>query len=56
MPAHDSKSLADALIRLIKDDSLRFKMGKAGRALAEKEFTIQKVIDIHLDIYKIHTS
>jgi len=56
VPAHDSKSLADALIRLIKDDSLRFEMGKAGRAFAEKEFTIQKVVDIHLDIYKTHIS
>ena len=51
---HDALSLADALIRLIKDDALRFKMGKAGRVFAEQEFTIQKVVNMHLDIYKAH--
>ncbi|VAX07265.1 Lipid carrier : UDP-N-acetylgalactosaminyltransferase / Alpha-1,3-N-acetylgalactosamine transferase PglA; Putative glycosyltransferase [hydrothermal vent metagenome] len=49
---HDIKSLADALERLITDDSLRRKMGRAGRVLAEREFTIQKVVDAHMAIYK----
>ena len=48
----DAESLANALAKLIGDDELRSNMGKAGRLLAEREFTIQKVIDMHLDIYK----
>ena len=27
-------------------------MGKAGRALAEKEYRIEKVVDAHLEIYE----
>ncbi len=49
---YDVKSLADALERLITDDSLRKKMGRAGRVLAEREFKIQKVVDAHMAIYK----
>lgn len=53
---HDAKSLADALIKLIKDGTVCFKMGKARRAFAKEEFTIQKVVDMHLDIYKAYVS
>ena len=47
----ESKALAEAIERLVKDKTLREQMGKAGRELAEKEFDIEKVIDTHLDIY-----
>ncbi len=50
--AKDSHSLAEAIEKLVKDKALREKMGKAGRELAEKEFSIEKVIDTHLDIYQ----
>jgi len=48
----DSQSLADAIKKLIENKSLRVVMGKAGRELAEKEFSIIKVINTHLDIYQ----
>ena len=48
----ESKPLAKAIERLVKDKTLREQMGKAGRELAEKEFDIEKVIDTHLDIYR----
>lgn len=48
----DSKTLASAIEKLIKDKSLRISMGKAGRKLAEQEFDINKVVEKHFDIYE----
>lgn len=50
--AKDSHSLAEAIEKLLYDKELREKMGLAGRRLAEEEFSINKVIDIHLNIYQ----
>jgi glycosyltransferase involved in cell wall biosynthesis len=52
VPARDVVALADALERLIRDTALRQAMGKAGRALAESEFGIEKVVAAHLQIYR----
>jgi glycosyltransferase involved in cell wall biosynthesis len=52
VPARDVKALADALERLIRDAALRQTMGNAGRALAEREFGIEKVVAAHLQIYQ----
>jgi len=48
----DSKSLSDAIEKLILDKDLRNKMGKNGRKLAEKEFDINKVVEKHFKIYE----
>jgi glycosyltransferase involved in cell wall biosynthesis len=52
VPPRDPLALADAVECLIKDSSLRQSMGKAGRALAEREFCIEKVVAAHLQIYE----
>ena len=52
MPVRDSKSLADALQRLIEDGDLRGRMGQAGRQLAEDVFAIQKIVEQHMDVYQ----
>lgn len=52
VPVRDSKSLADALQRLIEDADLRGRMGQAGRQLAEDAFAIEKIVQQHLDIYQ----
>lgn len=44
--------LAHALRVLIENKDLRQRMGKCSRQKAEQEFSINKVIDIHLSIYK----
>jgi glycosyltransferase involved in cell wall biosynthesis len=49
--ARDSHALAEMIEYLIEDNNLRKKMGKAGRALAEREFSIDKVVNAHFDIY-----
>lgn len=52
VPVRDSKSLADALQRLIEDAGLRGRMGQAGRQLAEDAFTIEKIVAQHMQIYE----
>ena len=52
VPTRDVDALAKAMELLIKDVALRQKMGIAGRALAESEFGIEKVVEVHLAIYR----
>lgn len=48
----DSKSLADAIEKLILDKELRNSMGREGRKLAENEFDINTVVKKHFEIYE----
>jgi glycosyltransferase involved in cell wall biosynthesis len=52
VPVRDALAMADAVQTLIGDTTRRQQMGAAGRALAEREFTVEKVVDTHLDIYR----
>jgi glycosyltransferase involved in cell wall biosynthesis len=52
VPVRDEKALALAIEKLLLDTSLRYEMGKNGRLLAERCFSINTVIDTHLNIYK----
>lgn len=52
VPAKDPKKLVDALHHLIQYPKVRIEMGKAGRKYAEEEFTIEKIVQKHLDIYQ----
>lgn len=52
VPVRDATALADAIQRLIEDVDLCQRMGREGRRLAEKEFSIDKVVKAHLDIYR----
>lgn len=52
VPVKDPIALADAIQLLIDDSELCHSMGQAGRALAEREFAIEKIVDTHLEIYK----
>ena len=49
--SRDAAALANAIECLVKNASLRQQMGRAGRDLAEREFSIDKVVAAHLDIY-----
>ena len=51
VPVRNADALADAMQRLIEDAELRQRMGAAGRALAEREFGINKIAQQHLAIY-----
>ena len=52
VPIKDAFKLANALEYLIDNPDVRKTMGTAGRALAEKEFAIEKIVDEHLKIYR----
>ncbi len=52
VPARDAQALADAVLRLATDPALRQAMGTAGRALAENEFDIARVVEAHLAVYR----
>lgn len=51
VPVRDASGLADAIQFLIENPGRRKQMGASGRALAEREFAIEKVVDAHLAIY-----
>jgi len=51
VPVRNATALADAIETLLNDSELRQRMGHAGRMLAESEFSIDKIVKQHLDIY-----
>jgi len=51
VPTRDAKALAGAVQYLIHNPEKRKSMGRAGRALAEREFAIEKVVEAHMKIY-----
>ena len=51
VPLFDPKSLADRLQTLVEDESLRRRMGAAGRALVEREFSAEGVAARTLELY-----
>lgn len=52
VPVKNASALADAIQTLLANAELRQRMGIAGRKLAEDVFTIEKVVDQHMKIYK----
>ncbi len=52
VPVRDAVALADAIQSLIDDPERRRKMGKAARILAEREFTIERVVAAHMQLYE----
>lgn len=51
VPIRDVKALASAIRRLIENPVLRKEMGKRGRDIAVKEFSVNKVISETLSLY-----
>ena len=52
VPLKDPKKLADTIQWLVENPKKRIAMGKAGRKYTEKEFRIEKIVKLHLKIYK----
>ena len=51
VPIKDTEALARKLRHLICDKKLRVQMGRAARRKAEEEFSLENVINKHLEIY-----
>jgi glycosyltransferase involved in cell wall biosynthesis len=45
VPARDHHAVADRLVRLLKDDALRRRMGDAGLARARRIFTVERMVE-----------
>ena len=52
VPVKDPASLADAIQDLIQHPEKRHNMGRLGRVMAEKEFSVDKVVATHIEIYQ----
>jgi glycosyltransferase involved in cell wall biosynthesis len=56
VPAKNVELLAQAIEKLLFDTDLRKKMGKNGRQIAEREFSLQSVIEKTFHIYSINAN
>ena len=52
VPVRNAEALATALRRLIENPILRHRMGKRGREIAEKEFSVEKVVNETMEVYR----
>ena len=52
VPIHDVAALADALQRLIEDQPLRHQMGRNARAHAEATFSLERVVNETVAVYR----
>lgn len=51
VPPHDARALADALARLMGDESLRRRLGEAGRARAQERFGLDRMLDAMEEVF-----
>ena len=52
VPPRDHDAMAEAIVRLLKDDTLRRKMGDAGRARARSLFSAERMVQNTLNVYQ----
>jgi glycosyltransferase involved in cell wall biosynthesis len=51
VPLRQPRALADAIAALVRDGVRRREMGAAARKLAERQFSLERVVDAHLSVY-----
>jgi glycosyltransferase involved in cell wall biosynthesis len=56
VPPRDHTALARAIVRALKDDDLRQRMGEAGFARVKERFTVERMVEQTADVYKRVTS
>jgi glycosyltransferase involved in cell wall biosynthesis len=52
VPPRDHTSLANALVRALKDNELRRRMGEAGLARVNARFTVDRMVEQTADVYR----
>ena len=52
VPSRDSQTMAQKLVRLLKNDSLRRQMGRAAQARAREYFTVEKMVGETAAVYR----
>jgi glycosyltransferase involved in cell wall biosynthesis len=53
VPIRNSQGLAEAVTNLINDDNIRLEMGKKARELVEIEYSEEKYLQKHLELYNM---
>ncbi len=51
-PPRDHEAMAEALVRLLKDEPLRSRMGAAGLERARKKFSAERMVAETLRVYR----
>lgn len=52
VPVGDSNALADAIVKLVDDKSLRERMGERGREIVIARFDVERIVQAHLELYR----
>ena len=52
VPVNDAEALSDAILKLLDDQPLRSRLGRSAREFIQKEFTLQRELELNLNIYK----
>ena len=52
VPSGDTVGLRNAITSLLSDDELRMRFGEAGRARMQREFSVDVMVDRHVDLYE----
>jgi glycosyltransferase involved in cell wall biosynthesis len=52
VPANDAESLSNAIMRLLKDGSMRSQLGKQARETVEQKFTLEKELLANMAVYQ----
>ena len=52
VPVNDAEALSNAILKLLEDQSLRNRLGKAARETIQKEFTLEKELELNLNVYR----
>jgi L-malate glycosyltransferase len=52
VPPRDHDAMAGAIVKLLKDDALRHRMGKAGRARVQTAFSAERMVQETLRVYE----
>jgi glycosyltransferase involved in cell wall biosynthesis len=51
VPPRDHTALARTIVRALKDDALRRRMGEAGFARVNERFTVERMVEKTADVY-----
>ena len=52
VPPRDPHAMADAIVRLLKDEALRLRMGGAGLSLANARFSAERMVQDTISVYE----
>ncbi|MBC2694337.1 MAG: glycosyltransferase family 4 protein [Desulfobacteraceae bacterium] len=53
IPSNDDEALAEAMLKLLKNDNLAKRLGAQGRALVEDKYSLEKMIHETANLYKM---